>query len=91
MFEEFSKEFSFYASSTMTSFFFFFLGAMSEKGILKENSVAVIKRKFTTYKGSFMWKKPSAESEVRQRLGNRFTQTYVKDMLKYIFHKVLWI
>lgn len=56
VFEEFSKELSFYASSTMTSFFFF-LGAMSEKGILKGNSVAVIKRKLTTYKSSFMWKK----------------------------------
>ena len=64
---------------------------MSEKGILKENSVAVIKRKLTTYKGSFMWKKASAESEVRERLGNRFTQTYIKDMLKYIFHKILCI
>lgn len=41
MFEEFSKEFFFLCFIYRDTFF---LGAMSEKGILKENSVAVIKR-----------------------------------------------
>lgn len=32
-----------------------------------------------------MWKKPSAESEVKQRMRNRFPQTYVKGILKILF------
>ena len=32
-FEEFSKEFSFYASSTMTSFFFFFFWEQCQKRV----------------------------------------------------------
>lgn len=39
--KNFQKNFSFYASSSMTHFS---LGAKSEKGIGKENSVAMIKR-----------------------------------------------
>lgn len=39
--KNFQKNFSFYASSSMTHFS---LGAKSEKGIWKENSVAMIKR-----------------------------------------------
>lgn len=44
VFEEFSKEFLFLCFTYHVTFFFSFLAAMSEKDILKENSVAVIKR-----------------------------------------------